>query len=778
MSITMRTFVSAALLAPTLALSLPKEAEEAKARLEQAFKTAKKYPHEIRMQVNMKQDFLYSITFAEHVGKIEGKKKIPIPTDLIPIWPLFRQINVYGENTGVLYAEQITPTYEGEMERWWSNDDMIVLHAHNLKIDPTGPDGYFLVLEGTATVSRIVLANSNGISPIFDDSPYTTLGADKPIKKVSLTVDATTFRSIEGQCKLDQKKFFRLYTEPCRDPEPVKKGFEAYGYYPGRQIIKFAPWLEGGYVKGQPLLKEDPNKPGYADPDYFTKHNPDLFRSEIERGFDAYKNIDTDWPGLKFIMCFDNWPSFMEAKAEGVHNSKGTPHDYVAAADIASKLLNAQQKYSGRTPDWIEVKNESDIADEWMYHDVKNCDSWKELADFHNAVADRIHHDFDHIKVGGPTSVWPMYDNANFTTAREQLRFMDNTKDHLDFYSHHFYEGKALISKKEFNQGGTTYLHGRGDAVLDLTANHMLLTDNVRPLIISEYGAIHGGMKDMDFWIRLKNCNALQLMFMNRTHQFDVCVPYMLPYMWWDPADPYGIYVKNKEGKFEETKTASFLRLWKDYKGKRIVTSTDAEDFVVHALLEGNTVRIAANNRSDQRVALDLDLIIGDASVSSVEQRRLYFDSGKLVEKVIDHKSTIKSIQLAVDETSIINVKLNRVSKSKNTLTEKYYYGDKVMLPTGASTTFKVDCPTENLKYATLRIGIGKNGGFEKNIMVNVGDFETEVQLEHSKGMQCFYDLIEVDIPISEIKPTNKVKLISEEKGGTITSVSLLNYYQ
>ncbi|MGC6456441.1 MAG: hypothetical protein ACON39_04260 [Coraliomargaritaceae bacterium] len=756
---------------------LPPEAIKAKQQLLLAFETAKKFPHEIRMQVNMKEDFLYSITIAEDVGTIEGEKKIPIPADLIPIWTLFRQINIHGQNTGTLYAEQITPSYEGEMERWWSNDSMIVLHAHNLKIIEDKFDGYFLVLEGSSTVSRIELVNSNGISPIFDDSPYTTLGADKPIKPVQLTIDATTLRSIEGTCALEPSKFFRLYTEPCRDPEPVKEGFREFGYYPGRQIIKFAPWLEGGYVKGQPLLKEDPNKPGYADPKYFTNHNPDLFRSDIERGFDAYKDIDSDWPGLKFIMCFDNWPSFMEAKVDGVHNSKGTPHDYVAAADIASKLLAAQQKYSGRTPDWIEVKNESDIADEWMFHDVKECDSWKELADFHNSVADRIHQDFSHIKVGGPTSVWPMYDSSNFNLAREQLRFMENTKGHLDFYSHHFYEGKGLLSKKLFQKGGVTYLHGRGDAVLDLTANHMLLHDNVRPLIVSEYGAIHGGMKDMDFWIRLKSCNALQLMFMNRTHQFDLCVPYMLPYMWWDPSDPYGIYIKNEEGSYEATKTMSFLRLWEGYRGKRIVNTTDADDLVTHTLLDGKTIRIAANNLSDQRVSLDVELITGGASAVSIQQRRLFFDSGKLIEKTVLHPTNTKSIPLAVDETSIINIQLDCTPESKAIWNEKYFYGDKVMQPTGEKTNYSLSCMTDNLQSATLRIGIGKNGGFKKALKVQFGNDTTEIPLAYTNGMERFYDLIEISIPTDQVKPKNTFTVHLDEPGGQITSVALLNVY-
>ncbi|MEO0793764.1 MAG: hypothetical protein AAFX93_01305 [Verrucomicrobiota bacterium] len=756
---------------------LPEEAVRAKEKLKLAFETAKKFPHEIRMQVNVKEDFLYSITIAENVGIIDGKKKIPIPADLIPIWSLFRQINIHGQNTGTLYAEQITPTYEGEMERWWSNDSMIVLHAHNLKIDPTVTEGYFLVLEGSATVGRIELVNSNGISPIFDDSPYTTLGADKPIKPIKLTIDATTLRSIEGICELDVTKFFRLYTEPCRDPDPVMEGFKQHGYYPGRQIIKFAPWLEGGYVKGQPLLKEDPNKPGYADPDYFTNHNPDLFRSEIERGFDAYKDIDKDWPGLKFAMCFDNWPSFMEAKVEGVRNSKGTPHDYEAAADIASKLLAAQQKYSGRTPDWIEVKNESDISDEWMFHDVKGCDSWKELADFHNAVADRLHEDFDHIKVGGPTSVWPMYDAGNFNTAREQLRFMDNTKGHLDFYSHHFYEGKGLISKKQFDIGGVTYLHGRGDAVLDLTANHMLLNDNVRPLVISEYGAIHGGMKDMDFWIRLKSCNALQLMFMNRTHQFDLCVPYMLPYMWWDPSDPYGIYVKNPDGSFEPTMTMSFLRLWEGYQGKRVVTSTDSDDFVVHTLLDGDHIRIAANNLSDQRVELDIELITGGATPVSIEQRRLYFDSGDLVEKTVLHPTDAMAIPLAVDETSIVNIKLDSTPKSVAAHNERFFYGDKVMQPTGEETKVSLSCPKDDLISTTMRVGIGKNGGFSTPLEVQVGDFSTEVSLDHTTGMKRFYDLIEINVPVDQIQNANEIELRVDETGGLITSVAFLNTY-
>ena len=43
------------------------------------------------------------------------------------------------------------------------------------------------------------------------------------------------------------------------------------------------------------------------------------------------------------------------------------------------------------------------------------------------------------MKVGGPTSAW-LVPAGDFKVWKNHVRFMDLTKEHLDFYSHHFYE--------------------------------------------------------------------------------------------------------------------------------------------------------------------------------------------------------------------------------------------------------------------------------------------------------------------------------------------------
>ena len=54
----------------------------------------------------------------------------------------------------------------------------------------------------------------------------------------------------------------------------------------------------------------------------------------------------------------------------GVPNQRGTPavEHFDAAADVAAQLIQSQIRDSGRTATWWEVKNESDVKSEWLYH--------------------------------------------------------------------------------------------------------------------------------------------------------------------------------------------------------------------------------------------------------------------------------------------------------------------------------------------------------------------------------------------------------------------------
>ena len=79
----------------------------------------------------------------------------------------------------------------------------------------------------------------------------------------------------------------------------------------------------------------------------------------------------------------------MDAKIPGQKNKLGTPaiDAFDAAAELAAAYVTDEIEDSGRTSNYWEVKNESDIQHEWTYHLLPQFDGWGLLGDFHNRVA-------------------------------------------------------------------------------------------------------------------------------------------------------------------------------------------------------------------------------------------------------------------------------------------------------------------------------------------------------------------------------------------------------
>ena len=68
---------------------------------------------------------------------------------------------------------------------------------------------------------------------------------------------------------------------------------------------------------------------------------------------------------------------------------------------------------------------------------------------------------------------------------------MDLTKEHLDFYSHHFYEIGSMDSYQRVKNEGHSYLQGGFECSVDMICAHMNETKNIKPLICSEYGSLN-----------------------------------------------------------------------------------------------------------------------------------------------------------------------------------------------------------------------------------------------------------------------------------------------
>ena len=208
----------------------------------------------------------------------------------------------------------------------------------------------------------------------------------------------------------------------------------------------------------------------------------------------------------------------------------------------------------------------------------QGIDGWGLLADFHNRVADAVHARAPKVKVGGPSSAYMQVQVKDFALYRNQARFIEETRGHIDFFSHHFYENALMLGAHERRgRGYSSYLLGRYEAILDMLRAHMHKVDHVLPILITECGSLQNGRKPSDNWLRLYAWNAYLTKSMQRPDQIDLFVPFIFLHMSWNPNSGDAAFTPKPDRTrhrtiedFEPTTVANYFELWRDFDGRRL----------------------------------------------------------------------------------------------------------------------------------------------------------------------------------------------------------------
>ncbi len=721
---------------------------------------------ETKVQVNSGVKALTHLVFFEKTTPINGKLAVPIPFALNEHIFDFKQVEIIGR--GLNGVTRVI------VESIGSGNPVLGITAQREKRVQIKVNSFMcalnvplkLIIEGRGTVEKVEFVHREGIAMEFDASIYREPGLDKPVKPVSMRVDATRLRSIEGICELKRERYFRYYADPNGDRSGKEPYFRGMGFLPGRQIVELGPAYEDRYGAADAMvtLKEDPKRPGsgFADPAFFER-----------REFWRFAGVD---PDLDFVFCFDSWPRFTHpTNFPGVPNQRGTPDvsKFGAAADMAVRYLKALERDSGRSARWWEVKNESDVKSEWIYHHEKGYDSWKLLADFHNTMADGIHKALPHLEVGGPVSAWFVPYAGDFKVWRNQARFMDLTRDHLDFYSHHFYEVGAMDSLERVRREGHSYVQGGLECVLDMLRAHMAATGNNKPMVCSEYGSLSFVRDERGFWMHIKNINSLLVKFLDRPHDFEITVPFMLTFMHWAPDSLETFIHQTPDGEFVKTKNTYIIDMWTGFEGRRIPVSDTEHKVRAHAVIDGDLVRLAVNNHSGQRVALDIDAVVPKGSrVVSVKRRMAYFRKGE-PRFVHDELPGLKAILLGVDVTAIFEIKLDREPALKETLDETIHYATTTALKVNGSVALDIPVDTKDPVAAALRVGFHRKGGFAKPVALVLNGAEHVADLSYSEGTPNLLDYVEIPVDPRTLREENTLVVKTDEPGATVTAARI-----
>lgn len=624
--------------------------------------------------------------------------------------------------------------------------------------------------DSVCRMDDLVFIAQKAISPEFDRIPYVDLGSNLPRQKVVIEIDTEHELSVGGSTNLNRQRWFRIHETPGVVHSSFEKWATERGFGPGRGIIKFNPALTRGWGR-QERLQQRSDRPGAADLTFFERYDS---AERLRRAIPEFRKTP-------YAMCFDDWPEFMSVPLEG----RGTPRidRFDDAAELAAAYVEDQVKDAGYTATWWEVKNESTVKSEWAHHwqEKQGIDGWGLLADFHNRVADAIHQRTPDAKVGGPTSAYMQLQVQDFELFRKQARFITETRGHIDFFSHHFYENFGTLGAyARRNAGYSNYLLGRYEAILDMLRAHMHQADNVLPILITECGSLQNGQKPSDCWLRLHAWSAFLNKSMQRPDQIELFVPFVFLHMPWNPNSGDAAFRPKDDSKkawvlsdFEPTLTAKFLELWRDFDGRRLPVRAKRRWLDVVAVHDSDRISLAITNMGGQQLSVDLSDTAAKIGASRASQIRLNYHQGQVVFEP-EHDVKIDAIPVDVNETTIVRLHPSgKINPGKTLFLNRWYAPQTATKSSGEPIRFNLSVrDPEAIQTATLIVGLHRRGGIQKPVEVSINGHQITIEPKDAAEFSEFFAPLRANVPSSWIRNQNRIS-VTTEKETTITSVQL-----
>ncbi|MDF1737875.1 MAG: sulfatase-like hydrolase/transferase [Verrucomicrobiales bacterium] len=719
---------------------------------------------------------LKELTILKETQEIHHGDEIALPAGAERIATFFRHFGFHGENLDQIKEVHVVPFSPDKSPP----RSMQVTEFYRVQM-PTIPESdedpapmkirFFLKDESaTCRIDNLVFYAQNPVSPEFDSIPYVDLGSDQPRVPVVVDADIEHELVIDGTSDLQRERWFRYHETPGSTDASFQRWAYERGFLPARGFLKFNPALTKGWGKDPETLKEREDKPGAADLSFF----------EWSDSGERLRSAIPELQGKSFTMCFNDWPEFMSVPLKG----RGTPlvERFDEAAELAAAYVADQIADAGYTATWWEVKNESSVKSEWDHHFAKGLDGWGLLADFHNRTADAIHAKAPGVKVGGPSSAYMQLQVKDFELYRSQARFIEETRGHIDFFSHHFYENLGMLGAHERRDSGySSYLLGRYEAVLDMLRAHMHQADNVLPILITETGSLQNGRRPADNWFRLMAWNAYLNKSMQRPDQIDLFIPFIFLNMSWNPysgdaafSPKDGLDKAWKIEDFEPSTIAHFFEFWRDFDGRRLPVSFDHDWLDVTAVHDDGQISLAVTNMGGRQLAVDLSGLVKKAGATGARQKRLNYHRGKVVFQPW-HEVDAAAVPVDVNETTVIQLPLSEpLTPAEPYQLKRWFALETGVKSTGEATEFLVKIPNPNpVKSARLLVGVHRSGGITEPLTATINGTEIAIGTGDANEFSEFFAPLDADIPADLLQAENQV-LIKAQEGTTVTSVQVV----
>ena len=601
----------------------------------------------------------------------------------------------------------------------------------------------------------------------------------KPGQGEVITIDPFCKRSIEGICDLRRETYFGLcdtgenFIKRCKSDDCYTWLIHENGVTFGRRLS-----VVNGIDHYDHAIREDSNRPGFVDLNYLreklagkvTEPN-EMFSKDVNGRLEiAAHEEPSAFPD--FMGRYQSKPMEKESKPEWI------PENVEASAELIAATLHYKFSDFDR-PSFYEPINEP----HWSYWGDQH------FADWHLAAMRAVHKELPGVMVGGPC--------LSIVSFSGLKKFITNTGCNLDFYSFHVYD---FLKKTGSGVGGQINSGLALESSLDLVQNFTLNTYGKKvPLVMSEHGGygpremtdqlaeeLHFPEQGFDLEMKkleihdfnqISSTIANTLTFMDHPKTVLKAVPFILLDAPWDPKYRSVLFVpKNYTDKENRvpTKKILFYRLFRDLKGRRVVSSCVDPDIQTRAFVDGSTLFVVLNNLSETGKPIDLKIPEGGKMwlrrLGRTSELTPYFTEEKV--------ASLRGITLKARETLVVKTEYETPLTPERQVDEISFYGDKIQAEVKTQEEVTVNLShLENIGYASLRIGVCRDAGLGSVTRVifngkplNVPRETCTERLAADKKQYSLSKIIPLDPAC--LKAVNRVELsFPDGKPGTIESI-------
>ncbi|MDV7185910.1 hypothetical protein R3X25_01350 [Lutibacter sp. TH_r2] len=574
-----------------------------------------------------------------------------------------------------------------------------------------------------------------------------------------------------------------------------------YDVYLGRET--------GGLKGALNRVKQDPNRPGFADASHLKKLGYNAIKSYKNKDLKQYDNrLNNMVIGSQFHPI---WPEGSKTKQGWSLSQKDTKQEPFGKASGEYMAHYIKEFFSAdkKRPKFIEVINEP----MWDLVPRKNrgiaekeIEAVQKMAKFHSTVAREIKKLNPDVLVGGFTCAFPDFEFYDFNRWNYRWKqFIDITGDDMDFWSLHFYD---FPCKQKYEKGKLTYVkkYRKGSnikATLDMLEQYsMLKFGKIKPLVISEYSVQAHRYRDLAWtpwrdFLYVKSANSMLMTFMDYSNSVAMAIPFfMLKSEWGRTKDghPYRSRLFRqqfeKEGetgdKWVYTDLVHFYQLWSDVKGKRVDITSNNIDIQTDAYVKGNKAYVILNNLTEEKISLKLNVFNQRNNVLKRVKIKHHYAPYKPIEiereGVVEEKTVkkINEIELEAEGTMVLEYFFKKTIKFSELKEETKYFSEEYLKPIEANKEliFNINnIEVADNSKAVLRIGIGRDHGKSLKPQVQLNGENISVPENYAGLPQTerdrFYGVLEIPIDTKLLKTNNKISVKFADNGGHLATVTM-----